>query len=352
MLEGDLFTQFVIGENRQISAIKRMPAISMERLTDDADEIIDPRRAFAQLDSLTFEEFATFTEELMCHTRWNWIDGDRYGTSDCVTVRRAAHYLELMEDMQRGRRMGRASLRLHHKIGVPGSIGNDKAVTNYQALNGMVEGDIDAQDPMTALRDYFSDGNVEIKAIEGDTSIEKIDDIRYFQALLCAGLPTPGVFYGVDIDSVNRDVVEDMRELWLQSCAKLQEAESEVITHGFKLGCAQHDIDAELLEWSIDCDPASIERPGEHIDWLVKGTGGPVISEETGVKIASRHTKVPDVEKELEKVRGDRDRAVEGDVKRRAAGKTVKDEMDDEGVKLPKSNGKAPRAAGAPASKN
>ena len=95
-VEGDLFTQMVVAPNSGMPSglepigCKRMPTVGMERLTDDSDEFQDPRRAYQQIDSVSNEVIATWPEALMCHTKWDAFDGDRYGTSELIAFRRQA----------------------------------------------------------------------------------------------------------------------------------------------------------------------------------------------------------------------------------------------------------------------
>lgn len=303
VLEGDLFIQHVLDETgKELLKCKRMPGIGMERLTDDADEFVNPNEAYAHVDSMTFEGVATFSESLMSHTRWNHIDGDRYGVSEIIEIRRLFRLLELMEQAQCIRRMVRAAQRRLHNIGSKDDPGQPADIANYKAINGFVEGDQEPFDPMATARDYFGNGLVEITTLDGDPNIEKIDDLKYMLNQVIAGLPTPPVFFGNDAESVNRDVIEDMRDIWYKSVSKLNEALEHPISHAFKLALTQMRIDPEMVDFTVNWNRSSLEAPKDIVDRTIALKNAKIISSRTAASNVQEYTKVKDIDKEIKEI--------------------------------------------------
>lgn len=302
VLEGDLFMQYVLDQDERLVKVKRMPSIGMERLTDDADEIIDPNHSFEQIDSTTFERVAQFPEALMCHTRLNHIDGDRYGVSEIIAIRRSIRLLGLLEQSQSIRRMTRAAIIRHHKLGdkEKGAGVSDAKIKEYKNKNGYVEGNQEPFDPMNPAKDYFTNAHVEIETLQEDQSIEKIDDLLHFQNVTQAGMPTPSVFYGVDVDRVNRDVVTDMREMYLKGTTVLNESVEENITHAFELALLTEGILPEYVEFKVTWSVSSLEEPTQRVSWNLDMVEGRLITRRTALVNLNDLVNVHDVDKEIE----------------------------------------------------
>jgi hypothetical protein len=227
IIEGDLFIQHIVVEENGVKRLvkcKSVPANITERLCDDADNFIDPNRAFEQIDSMTFETVASWNEALMTHVRWCKINGDRYGSSELTTARRAIRSIELMEQAVTINRMVRAPLRRLHSVGTEENTGSLQDVYNYKAENGFATGKQEAYNPQTTMVDYFGNGNTTIQTLAGDPNIGEVNDLRYLQNVFMAALPTAGPLFGLDIEKVSRDVLADMMRIWLRSFRKLHNA--------------------------------------------------------------------------------------------------------------------------------
>ncbi|MDQ2730506.1 MAG: hypothetical protein M3Y56_02515 [Armatimonadota bacterium] len=261
-VEGDLFLQAVVAGDRVV-AIKRMPTSSMERLTDDSDEFMDPYRAFAQVDVMTNEEVATFPLALMWHERWAWIPGERYGRSEIRSVRRPKRLLEINEEAQSVRRITRGPKRTLWSVGSKENAGDPAEVKQFKEDNGFVEGRREIWDPANVAVDYFGNGLVTAADVGGDGNVSDIEDIRYSQDVMCAGLPTPKALMSVDAESINRDVLEDQRAEWLKQTKPLSDAMKSCVEWSINLGLLLAGIMPETVDYQAQFSTSSIEKPGE-----------------------------------------------------------------------------------------
>lgn len=313
VVEGDSFLQFGVVDN-EIVEIKRMPTTSMERLTNDADEFFDPLHAFAQVDTQTDEELTTFPLWSIHHARWNHIDGERYGRSELYAGRRLRRILELTEDAQVRRRIARAPIRRLWNIGTADKPGQPDHITKFKEENGFVEGEREALDPMEVGRDTFGNGLITATTLQGDPNVHQIDDLRYLQNVYTsAALPTPGPLYNLDAETVNRDVLGDLRAEWLKETKVLSEVIEEAVRAAMDLYLLLQGILPETVDYSIRFSESSIETPGEIIDRVISarqnvvGHGPmaqaePLVSLRRAVQMLAEFHNVEDVDEEYAQI--------------------------------------------------
>jgi Bacteriophage T4-like portal protein (Gp20) len=299
--EGDLFIQAVALDD-EVKRFMRMPAAGMERNSDDADEIIDPDKAFSQIDTNTWAEVSTFPLGLMCHVRWNWIDGDKYGTPEIISVRRVGRELELAEAASLTQRMARAPIRYHWKIGDKDNGGRPEDIQKFKNDNGKVDGKQEIFDPTLVAQDYFSNAHVECEVLEGDSNTEKIDDIRYRQDKLFAGLPTPKALVGVDNDNVNRDILRDIREEWLKDTCRITEALDEVVNWALHLMFALKGIDPNLINYTIRWTTSSVESASDRIRSVIELKTADLVSIDTALTMIQEYTGIEDLDQERQAI--------------------------------------------------
>ena len=306
-VEGDLFLQAIVHQKRVIDA-KRMPASSMERITDDADEFIDPLAAFAQLDVLTSETIATFPLWMIHHERWCWVDGERYGQSELLACRRLRRLVELQEEAQAVRRMTRATKRTHWKIGVEGDNTDPGAIDKFKAINGFIEGKREIFDPNEIARDYFGDGNTKMESEAADTGVSDVEDLRYIQDVYTnTGLPTPAVIYNLDSQSVNRDVTEDVRTEWNKDTKELSNALANAVNYLFELDLLLQGIPIGMISYETQWSESSVERPGDIVDYVTKLRANatadykpdPLVSRRTAITKVAHILGIKDVDAEI-----------------------------------------------------
>lgn len=347
IIEGDLFIQHVAevrsGKKKLIKA-KAMPGVGMQRIVDDADEFIFPdTKAFEQIDSMTFETVAEFPSSLMTHTRWSKVNGDQYGTSELCTARRIIRQLELMEQAVMINRMVRAPIRRFHSVGSPDNTGSAQEILNYKNENLFYNGKLEAFNPLTTMVDYVGNGNTKVETLSGDSTLGEVKDLVYIQGVLMCALPTPGPFFGLQIEEAKRDVLEDMKSLWVRSHEKLQNAIGESVCHGFELALTFANIDPETIEYNLQWSATGLESNAEVIDYLTTAKEAGLMSEKTGVQKIAQITGVTDIEQELADIKATADTAHSQDIEKRTAGSSMKEKMDDEEGAKPEKKASKPK---------
>ncbi len=309
-VEGEIFVQSVIEGDELVDA-KRMPASSMERNTDDNDNFINPLEAFSQVDVVTNQDIAQFPLGLIKHVRWDWLDGERYGESELVAGRRLRRLLELEEEALAVHRMSRASMTRLWNIGTPDNPGREKDVLDFKNNNGFIEGKREVFNPMEAARDYFGNGIVSVNPVVGDGNVEAVGDLRYTQNVLTSSAyPTPAFLYGLDAESINRDVMDDLRTEYLKEVHCLRDCLTEIVKHLVSLALLLKGVLPETVTYTVKMVDTSINKPAEVVTNTVtlrqNVTGGgqpdPLISRRTAVGAIAEYYDLDDVDEELKQI--------------------------------------------------
>jgi hypothetical protein len=301
LLAGELWPQFVVKDD-QVASILNLPAVGMERCTDDADEFIDPRRAYSQFDAVTYSDLTYFRDWQISQVRWNHIPGQKLGIPDILPVRRMSRMLELMEASKVTQVQVRAPMRYLWTFGDKDNTGNPAEIEQLMAMNGFVEGKRQIFDPTETARDMFGNGLSDVKAIEGDSRVGEIEHLRYFLDRICNGYPTPRQLMALGSENINRDVLKDIKAQWMASTTKLTDAIKKPIKHGLEIAWILQDIVPSLLKYEVLFTKSTIETEQDRIDSLVALSEAKLVSRKTAVTMLQQYTQVPDVEAEIAEI--------------------------------------------------
>jgi hypothetical protein len=310
--DGDLFIQWIVKGNRIVGA-KRMPAAGMERLTDSQDRFFDVERAFDQLDVQNDTTIASFAAWQIHHERWKHIDGERYGQSQYISLRKPARKLDLMEQGQVIRRITRAPLRLLHSVGTKEDPGLQKDVDEYKALNNLNNQSKGGFDPKVATRDFFANGRTTITAIPGDPNLEKIDDLEYFADVYAAGMGPPKAMLGFSSEDINRDILKDQIDEWLKEVQDLTDAILSIVRGGLEMALLLEGIDPTTVELVLTCSQNSTETAAQRADRATKlrqntrgfgacATPDPLIPRRLALQTVAEDMGIEDVDAVLEEL--------------------------------------------------
>lgn len=267
--EGDLFVQLVAMGDRLVDA-KRMPAISMERNTDAQERFFDPDRAFSQMDITTDTAIASFPAWSIVHARWKHWDGERYGQSAYVQLRRPARNLQLMEQAQVIRRIVRAALRLFHQVGSKENPGSQKDLDAYKAQNSWLTKAAGGFDPKNVAVDIFGNGNTTVTALPGDPNLEKIDDLEHYQDVFVSGTGAPHAMIGLAAKDINRDILKQQIEEWLKEIQDLTDAIAAVVRGILDLALLLKGIDPKSISYTLHFTSNSRETALERQERVAK----------------------------------------------------------------------------------
>jgi hypothetical protein len=211
--DGNSFIQLEINEQMQICSLTRKPTLRMRRNSNEVDRFENPQRAFCLVNdrflgtTLPTEGGVWFAEWEMIHARWDHDEEERYGTPMFASAVQAYRRVSEGEMDMAVRRKVRAGIRLLHVI-ENGSLSDIETYkeNNKEALNT----------PFAALLDYFSNKKGSIEVIQGDATLNQIDDVLHHIATMFAGsdIPMELVAYG---DNLNRDVLGDKKDEYAET---------------------------------------------------------------------------------------------------------------------------------------
>lgn len=301
LIQGELWPQGVF-KNNDLQYFLNLPAVGMERCTDDADQFIDPEKAYAQFDAVTYSNMAYFADWQIAQCRWNHVPGQKLGIPELLPVRRLARLLELQEAAKVTQVQVRAPMRYLWVFGSKDNPASPDEVRDLMALNGFVYGKRAVFDPQEVARDMFINGIGDVKAIEGDSGVGETEHLRYFLDRLCNGYPTPRALMNLGSENINRDVLRDMRAQWMTSTKKLHKVMNKPIKHFLELWWILRGINPELIDYSVEWVTPSVETDQDRVDSVVMLKQAGITSTRTSVKMIQGYTGIPDIEAELKEL--------------------------------------------------
>jgi len=327
MIAGEFWPQAAIAGNplRQdgyIDHFLNLPAVGMERKTDDADQFIDMANAYGQVDTQTWQDIATFPFWSVFNARWNWMPGSKNGNPEILSVRRLRRLLELMEAAKVTQVQVRAPMRYLWTFGDKDNTASRSELMDLMALNGFVEGKREIFDPTEVARDFFSNGIGKVEAVQGDSGIGECDHLKYFLDRVAVGWPTPRALMNLGAENINRDVLKDMTRQWLKQTQTLNEFLDLPILHFFEIQLALQGIDYKTLKYDTVWTTSSAEDPLDQVQTLTLLYDAGAMSEKTFVSKCQQFTGVTDIDAEIAEIHKDAELATKQELaKQQAAAK-------------------------------
>lgn len=339
MIAGEFWPQAAVTTTGYVSDQPRgyverflnLPAVGMERNTDDADQFIDPKNhAFSQVDTQTWGDVAGFPIWAVYNARWNWIPGSKNGNPEIISVRRLARVLELMEACKVTQVQVRSSMRYVYRYGTETNPATIDQVKDLMALNGFVEGKREIFDPTEIARDVHMTGVGGVDVLEGDQQLGTVDHLEYFLDRYCNGLPTPKELMGLGSHGLNRDTLEDMRAQWMADTVRVNQFLDNPIKYFFELQLMLQGIDPDLIQYETMWSKSTTETEKDRIDSFIKLRDAGGISQKRFVEAMQQYTLVPNIEQELKDISEDAELAVQNEVTKRQAGSLLTEQMKDQ----------------------
>ncbi|WP_027416218.1 portal protein [Aneurinibacillus terranovensis] len=221
--DGDLFLNPIVDLSAGLVLdIRRAPALTIKRNSDEFGEFPDIERAFSQIDprtqintlmeigppSVSRTDFALYQ---MNHVRWLMEETLPYGTSHYASARKTHKILERMEKAAAIRREFRSVLKFNHKM--PDDA-KEQDVIQYKRDVGLIDKNGRPTRNAHLLSDFV--GTAEVKSLQGDANLSEMDDIKYFDDLLWLnlGIPKTIVTGGKEI---NRDILKVQYPAYLKT---------------------------------------------------------------------------------------------------------------------------------------
>jgi hypothetical protein len=215
--DGDSFLELGIDADLNITKISRKPTLLMHRASDDADQFVNPARAFwmanpnsySPPDELTPPADATwFAEWQMIHLRWEHDEENRYGTAMMAPATSAFKRVQEGEQDVAVRRKTRSGIRYLHTVE-----GGQADVEAYKEQNKAA-----LTNPLSAaVSDFFSNKKGTIEAIEGEgTALNAIEDVKHHIETMATASDVPLGLIGYG-GGLNRDILADQKEQYTET---------------------------------------------------------------------------------------------------------------------------------------
>ena len=244
MREGDLFLEVVVDDkDREIVRLKRLAAIITHSSMNSEGNFPDDKPAYYQEHPWTRETVKEFEAWQIVHITWEGEDGKPYGEPMFADARLTWERLDSAEKTVVVRRSVRAGMRRHHKVS-----GNWEADEEYQKRNKDT-----LDNPLDVVQDFYSNEGVEIKEMEGDTTLDNIADLKHFEGQLYmdAGIPQ-ALMSGGREESINRDVLDEQEEDYFRVIEDVNEALEAGFRKVFNFALLLAGINDEAVKYTFN----------------------------------------------------------------------------------------------------
>ena len=232
-LDGNLFL-LIEAKNGRITGFYPLPAAHMVRNSDGYDAFPNPNAAFTMLRSQEVAaEYAVqdyqiatggdgdFKATEVLHVRWMRTEGrQRYGVPLLAAVHNALQRAVRAEANLDIRRQTHGALRLWHRFLQP--------VTPEEQKNYIAKQMQDAKDLNSPLYQHFTNAEVEISVIPGDSHLHEFGDAQYQLEAFWSGCPVPKSVLGY-ADNVNRDIFAVQQQQYQSRLESVSEFVSQEI---------------------------------------------------------------------------------------------------------------------------
>lgn len=308
--DGDLFLNPVVDlQAGLILDVRRAPALTIKRNSDEYGEFPDPERAFSQIDPISQinslmeigppgasrTDFALYQ---MNHIRWLAEETEHYGTSHYASARATFKILQRMERAAAIRREFRSVQKNAHKL--PEGT-QEKDALEYARMNRLIDENGNPTKNSHLLSDFF--GTAEIKAIQADANLSEMGDIEYFDDLLWLNLGVPKAIL-TSGQNINRDILKVQYPQYLKSLDTMTQVLEYGDTGAFSgiralidLQLLLAGINPESITYDVVWSDKSDETPSDRLERSLRAYQGGAI---TRVKLIQEISDDFDIEDPVE----------------------------------------------------
>ncbi|OXM84599.1 portal protein [Paenibacillus rigui] len=306
--DGDIFLNPVVDLlSGIILDIRRAPALTIKRNSNEYGQFPDIERAFSQIDprtqinslleigppSMSRTDFALFQ---MNHIRWLEEETEMYGTSHYASARATYKILNKMEIASAVRREFRSVQKFNHKL--PEGTQERDAI-EYMRLVGLIDKNGNPTRNAHLLSDFV--GTADVKVLNGDENLDQMDDIKYFEDLLWLNLGVPKAILTAGQD-INRDILKVQYPHYLETLEDITDLLEYGDTGQFSgyraivdLQLLLAGINPDSISYDIVWSDKSGETPAERLDrvQIALGAGG-------GVKVITLEKGIQEIAKDFD----------------------------------------------------
>ena len=308
--DGDLFLNVIVDmRESRIIDLRRVPPGTMKRNIDEQGQFVDITKSFSQLDPLvhTASYFPGIPESALGHyalwqinhLRWNYTDGEPYGESQYMQIRRLSRQLQMTEEDLVVRRRTRAVQRRFHQVGTKEKPQDWSQVEEYKKKNSL------EKNSFKQTTDYFGNGLTDVKNLDGDANLHEIEDIIYLlnMEFLRIGVPKGLLGFAEDI---NRDVLDEQQKQYEKSLELL----TDTIEYGdpgpfsglrdiVDLALLLQGINPESITYNIRWSEKSNEPSKDRTERILSVRREKLLSRRTALMLLANDFDIEDVDDEL-----------------------------------------------------
>lgn len=293
-MEGNLAMQWVVNAAKQVVAGVRMPAETIVPQVTPAGIFKDTGKAYAQYDLMAGqvrETFALWQLTLVRLNPDNFDDMGALGRPYLDATRSPWKKLVMSEEDLVIRRKTRAQQRKVHQL---------KNVSDefYEQYKASIK-----QDQYDQTADYVIKGEGDVKAVQGDASLDQIADVVHLLDTFFTGSPAPKGLFGYT-GELSRDILEDLKKDYYDEIDSLQDTQAFAYYQGFCLDLLLKGINPAQYDFNIVFKERRTDTPNQRADLALKyqALG---FSQETTMEVAGLDP--ADEKQRIEDEAGDRD---------------------------------------------
>lgn len=260
VMEGNLALQWAINQNNQVSGCIRMPTETLNANVNPNGVFKDVRQAYDQYDLSTGMVQASFALWQLTMGRINpdnYDDWGSFGRPYLDATRTVFKQLRMTEEDLVIRRRTRAPQKNVHIL----ENADEAYVETYK--NSISDKLNDVQ------TDFFIKGKGDVKALQGDASLDQIADVAYLLDTFFAGAPAPKGLFGY-VGDLNRDILEDLKRDYFDEIDGIQDILSSVYEQGFRLQLLFNGIDPDQHNFRLKFRERKTDTPNQRVDHALK----------------------------------------------------------------------------------
>ncbi|MEI8634733.1 hypothetical protein P4S72_27210 [Vibrio sp. PP-XX7] len=257
--EGNLPLQWVFNESPQIVSAIRMPTETIIPIVDQTGRFRDPKKAFRQIDPITWQELCTFPLWQLTVSR---LDPDNFDDMGCM----GRPYMDASRPIWQKLTMTEEDLVIRRRTRAPQKLAHSLEGADQQALDEYrerVEGE------SGEIATDFYGNKLTVTAIGGDANMEQIADISLLVDAFFSGAPGPKGLFGY-VDGLSRDVLEDLKQDYYEEIDAIQDSLAYAYQDGFRLQLLLAGMNPDAFRFQIQFAERMTDSKNQRADLALK----------------------------------------------------------------------------------
>lgn len=261
MMEGNLPLQIVLGADRRLESLIRMPAETIRPLVGENGRFTDVRKAYEQYDLLNGKATAAWPLWQLYLGR---LTPDNYDDMGCL----GRPYLDATRAVWRKLIMTEEDLVLRRRMRAPQRVAHlleNISPEDFETYKKEIE---DGQGDGVRT-DFFVRGKGDVKAIQGDGTLDQIADVGHLLDTFFSGSPAPRGLFGY-AEGLSRDILDDLKRDFYEEVDALQDEISSAYQFALELELMLSRADPAGFDFSVQFAERSTETLNQQADRALK----------------------------------------------------------------------------------